>query len=286
MPGAFLIYRLCWRPRPPPNPILAAGFGQSALGYTLYGWLDNKLYLEGGVYSTLSSWSLARIGNGYGIGSTTSPAPYVRAAYEWLWGNNAAHVGALFMHADVNPAVDEFVTSNANGADHYTDYAVDAGYQFLGDGTHIATIQGIFTHEDQNVKASAAGTGFGSQYSLNQIRANVSYWYQNTWGLTLGWQKTWGPANPVLYPGTDSNGNVLDVTGSANNKPDSNEFIIEADVVPFGKDTSVWQPLMNLKLGAQYIAYTQFNGATTNYDGAGRNASNNNTFLLFAWLIF
>ncbi len=140
-------------PTPAANPILAAGFGQSALGYTLYAWLDNKLYLEGGVYSTLSSWSLARIGNGYGIG-------------------------------------------------------------------------------------------------------------------------------------TDSNGNVLDVTGSANNKPDSNEFIIEADLVPFGKDTSVWQPLMNLKVGAQYIAYTQFNGASSNYDGAGRNASNNNTFILFAWLIF
>ena len=273
-------------PVPAANPILAAGFGQSALGYTIYAWLDSKLYLEGGAYSTLSSWSLARIGNSYGIGSTTSPAPYVRVAYEWQWGNNAAHVGALFMHADVNPAIDAFVTSNANGANHYTDYAVDAGYQFLGNGTHVATVQGIFTHEDQNVKASATGTGFGSRYSLNQIRANVSYWYQNTWGLTLGWQKTWGPANPVLYPGTDSNGNILGLNGSANNKPNSNAFIIEADVVPFGKDTSLWQPLMNLKLGVQYIAYTQFNGGATNYDGAGRNASNNNTLLLFAWLIF
>jgi hypothetical protein len=43
---------------------------------------------------------------------------------------------------------------------------------------------------------------------------------------------------------------------------------------------------MNLKLGAQYIAYTHFNGPSSNYDGAGRNASNNNIFLLFAWLIF
>jgi hypothetical protein len=56
--------------------------------------------------------------------------------------------------------------------------------------------------------------------------------------------------------------------------------------VPFGKDTSLWAPFMNLKLGAQYIAYTQFNGGSSNYDGSGRSASDNNTLLLFAWLIF
>jgi hypothetical protein len=33
------------------------------------------------------------------------------------------------------------------------DVAIDGGYQFLGDGTHIATVDGIFTHEDQNLKA-------------------------------------------------------------------------------------------------------------------------------------
>ena len=63
-------------------------------------------------------------------------------------------------------------------------------------------------------------------------------------------------------------------------------FIIEADWVPFGKDTSLWQPFMNLKLGVQYTVYTQFNGGTSNYDGSGRNAGDNNTLLLFAWLIF
>ena len=91
------------------------------------------------------------------------------------------------------------------GRDHFSDYAFDAGYQFLGDGTHIVTVQGIYTHEDQNLEGTATafnnanGTTFGPKSSLNQIRVNVSYWYQNTYGLTLGWQNTWGPANPVLY---------------------------------------------------------------------------------------
>ena len=266
---------------PAANVVLAAGFGQSALGYTAYAWYDNKLYVEGGAYTTLSPWALGRIGNGYGIGSTTSPAPYARVAYEWDWGNNAAHIGSMFLHADVNPSIDTFATTNAFGADHYTDIAFDGSYQFLGDGTHIVTLQGIYTHEIQNLKASAAnqGLGYGSKYSLDQLRANVSYWYQNTYGATLGWQYTWGPLNPVLYqPG--------ELYGSNNSKPTANAFIIEADWVPFGKDTSWGAPFVNLKLGVQYTVYTQFNGGSTNYDGFGRNASGNNTLLLFAWMIF
>ena len=262
---------------PTGSPLLAGGLGQSALGYTAYAWYDNKLYLEGGLYSTLGSWALGRIGNNYGVGATTNPAPYLRAAYEWNWGSNEAHVGALFMHADVSPATDLFATSSAFGTDHYTDYAVDADYQFLGDGTNIFTVQAIATHEDQNLLGSAAMNGVaGAQYSLNQIHADVSYWYKNTYGLTLGWQKTWGPANPILF----ANG------GSVNDKPNTNAFILEADWVPFGKEDSQWAPLANLKLGVQYTAYTQFNGGTSNYDGAGSNASGNNALLLFAWFMF
>ncbi len=266
-------------PAPAANVMLAAGLGQSAIGYTLYAWYDNKFYLEGGAYSTLSPWTLTRMGNGFGIGSTTSPAPYLRAAYEWQWGNSAAHVGAMYMHADVNPATGPYATTDLAGADHYTDYAVDGSYQFLGDGTHIATVQAIYVHENQNLRATSSGSGFAAKYNLDQFRANVSYWYQNTYGVTLGWQKTWGPANPLLYaPG--------ELTGSNNSKPNSNAFIIEADWVPFGKDTSLWAPYMNLKLGVQYTAYTQFNGGSDNYDGSGRNASDNNTLLVFAWMIF
>ncbi|HEX2942637.1 MAG TPA: hypothetical protein VHO91_16420 [Rhodopila sp.] len=267
-------------PTPVGNPMLAGALAGNAIGYTAYAWYDNKLYLEAGAYSTVGPYLLARFGNDYGIGATTSPAPYLRAAYEWDWGNNAAWVGALFMHADAAPPSGvPYQATGVYGYDHYTDYAVDAGYQFLSDGTHIATIQGIYTHEDQNLKGSAGALGIaGSQYTLDQFRINTSYWYKNTYGLTLGWQKTWGPANPVLF-------GLAGVT-SANNRPDSNEFIVEADWVPFGKDSSLWAPFANLKLGVQYTVYTQFDGATRNYDGAGANPGNNNTLLLLAWTIF
>ena len=131
--------------------------------------------------------------------------PYLRAAYEWDWNSQALHVGALYMQSNVNPVSGTFMTDGSMGRDHYTDYAFDGGYQYLGDGTHIVTVQGIYIHENQNLEGTttafnnANGTSFGPKSSLNQIRMNVSYWYQNTYGVTFGWQNTWGPANPVLY---------------------------------------------------------------------------------------
>ena len=44
-----------------------------------------------------------------------------------------------------------------------------------------------------------------------------------------------------------------------------------------------WTPLQYLRVGAQYTAYNRFHGAGSNYDGAGRNASDNNTLFLYVW---
>jgi RNA polymerase sigma-70 factor (ECF subfamily) len=62
---------------------------------------------------------------------------------------------------------------------------------------------------------------------------------------------------------------------SANGKPDTNSYVIEADWVPFGKDDSWGRPLANLRLGIQSTIYMLFNGGTKNPDGVGDNASGN-----------
>ncbi len=266
-------------PTPAAQPMLAGAFATNSIGYTVYAWYDNALYLEAGAYTTPSAWGLARFGNDLGVGAIVGAAPYARVAYEYQWNGQSAHIGAMFMRADVNPVLTDiggnavpFHSTGMNGQDRYTDYGFDASYQFLGDGTHIVVVQGLFVHEDQVLNASL---GAGS-FSLNQLRTNVSYWYQNTYGVTLGWQKTWGSPNPIF--------------GTANGKPNSNAFIVEADWVPFGKAESFASPWVNLKLGAQYIAYTEFDGGHANYldpaSGMNRSAGANNTLLLFAWLAF
>jgi hypothetical protein len=66
------------------------------------------------------------------------------------------------------------------------------------------------------------------------------------------------------------------VSGFANGSPNSNGWIGELDYLP-------WQ---NVKLALQYTHYQKFNGASSNYDGSGRDASDNNTLYVLAWLNF
>ena len=245
-------------------------FAGNVIGVTAYAWYNEHLYLEAGGYQEMSPWLANRFGVGGGP-TTPQVMPYARVAYEWDWGNNAAWVGAFFMHAAIDPQY-------GTGLDSYNDYAIDGGYQFLGTGKHIATVQGIFVHEQQNLKGSAAaynannGTTVGSGYGLNSINLNLSYWYENTYGVTLAWSRIWGDDNVVAYGALAPSGSGFNATGT----PNSNSFTLEADWVPFGKEKSLWRPFANLKLGASYTAYTELDGATS-------GASNNNTFLLFAW---
>lgn len=262
---------------PDAGPLLTQ-FGGTSIGVTGYAWYNEHLYLEVGGYEAMSNW----LANRFGVeGGPISKGlmPYVRAAYEWDWGNNAAWAGLTFMHGAIDPG---FSTGN----DSYNDYAIDSGYEFLGTGKNIFTVQGILVHEDQNLQGSTANynnisglPAVGSGYNLNTFNVNASYWYENTYGLTLAWFAIWGPANPVTY--ALANGGF-----SRTGKPNSNGFTIEADWVPFGKEKSLWRPWANLKLGLQYTFFTSFDGSGSNYDGNGTNAGDNNALVLYAWAAF
>lgn len=47
-----------------------------------------------------------------------------------------------------------------------------------------------------------------------------------------------------------------------------------------------WTPIQYLRLGALYTAYSKFNGASNNYNGFGRNASDNNSIFVYAWFAY
>lgn len=61
-------------------------------------------------------------------------------------------------------------------------------------------------------------------------------------------------------------------------------MLLQIDGTPFGNEPSSLGPRFNLRVGVQYRIYAKFDGGTTNYDGLGHNASDNNTLRIFAWL--
>ena len=63
--------------------------------------------------------------------------------------------------------------------------------------------------------------------------------------------------------------------GTPSGRPNSAGFVAELAYVPFGKPDSPFN-WFNIRLAAQYIAYTRFDGATT-------RASANNALYLSAW---
>jgi hypothetical protein len=84
----------------------------------------------------------------------------------------------------------------------------------------------------------------------------------------------------AYFSTTGKTGNLLyspdSVGGSRTGSPNSNGFILEADYLPWEKT----------KISLQYTIYNKFNGAHSNYDGFGRNASDNNTLYALVWLMF
>lgn len=254
---------------PGADPLLAGSFSGTSMGVSAYAWWNNALYVEFGGYRSMDPGTAKFFGTFAGPGTIVGVAPYGRIAYEWNWNGQSAHVGVLGMAAAIKP---NYISGI--GTDKYTDIAADASYQWLGDGTHIFTVQAIALHESQQLDATFGQAGADSaRHSLDQVRFNASYYYENTYGLTLGLVRTWGTSDATYY-------------GTRTGRPNSTGLMLEADWIPFGKENSWGAPMANLRIGAQFTAFTEFDGAVKNYNGSGRNARDNNTLYIFVWTIF
>jgi hypothetical protein len=132
-----------------------------------------------------------------------------------------------------------------------------------------------------SISASSAAGKFGwcaTALLRPPLNANASYFYQNTYGVTVGWLYAWGTANPCCI--------LRHRSLAARMEAQQQRVHLRADWIPFGKEDSWARPFANLKIGLQYTLYTMFNGGGKNYDGFGRNANGNNMILLYACWLF
>lgn len=256
-------------PTPMAAPLLFnAGLAQQVAGLSAYIWWNDSVYAEVGAYRSAPQGTGATVGP---LDSAQSDvidgvAPYWRLAYERDWARNALSVGTYGLAIKRFPGNGVALAGLTN---RITDTAVDAQYQYLGDD-HIFSAQTTWVHERQSLDASFnAGTAANQSNTLNGFRLGGSYYYQRKYGAGLGYFSVTGSADSILYA-------PASVTGSATGSPDSRGWTAELDYLP-------WQ---NVKIALQYTAYSKFNGASSNYDGSGRNASDNNTWYLLAWINF
>jgi hypothetical protein len=259
-------------PAPAAGTVISGALAQSVLGVNFYAWWNSEIYTEAGLYWTPGRGFLRAMGvdASEGGGVLAGAAPYFRVAYEKQYGDQNFDVGAFAFFPDLYPGGDK----STGTSDHYTDLGIDASYQFMGSSEHIFQVNAIYTHEAQSLSASSRLDASNPKDSLNDFRTDISYYWHNMLGASVGYFDTWGTADPLLY------------ADNATFKPDSSGFMFQLDATPFANETSPLGPRFNVRVGVQYRVFTKFDGASSNYDGLGHNASDNNTLRVFTWLAF
>jgi hypothetical protein len=254
--------------KPAAGMVIDGMLAQKVGGAGLYALWNNLIYAEAAVYGSTRKGIASPLGAGTTVDTVVSGAmPYWRLAIQYQRDEQSFEIGTYGLVADIYPS------GFTNGpTDRFTDYALDTQYQRLS-GKHIFSTHMSWIWEKQDWDASfLLGNTANRSNRLETVNVNLNYFYKadmGTLGGIIAYFSTTGSTDTTLYTPSA-------VTGNSTGRPDSSGFILEANYLP----------MENLKLAVQYVIYDKFNGAGTNYDGFGRNASDNNTLYLLAWMAF
>lgn len=249
-------------PNPSAAPLIEGALAQQVAGLGAYAFFNNLIYAELSVYRS------AQQGVPYPPGTEASGiikgvAPYWRLALQHKWDQNYLEIGTSGMSTRLYP-------NGVSGlTDNYTDLGFDLQYEYDFPKSTFK-LHPLWFHESQNLGATYASEGSQNKNNtLNSLKLNAEIYSDKGFGATLGYFAVKGSLDDGLYSSTA-------ITGSRTGSPDSEGFIGELSYLPW----------YNTKFSIQYTLYNKFNGASKNYDGFGRNASDNNTLYLLVWLCF
>ena len=224
--------------------------GLQVAGLGAYTLINNLIFAEISDYRSVQQ-GFAQPPNGTNLMVIKGLAPYWRLALQHQFSDNYIEIGTFGM------ITNNFENGISGLMDKFIDLGMDCQYErILPFGA--LTLHASYINESEN-RGDSAGT---QNYSFNSFNMNGNLYINNGLGATLGYFTTSG----------SSDLNVV----SLNNLPNSDGFIFQIEYLPW----------YNTKFSLQYVMYNKFNGSTTNYDGTGRNALNNNTIYLLAWLNF
>jgi hypothetical protein len=248
-------------PTPAAAPLISDALAQDVAGLGGYTLWNDHLYANLTLYRSAHINSLAP--DRESANTIKNVTPYWRLAWQQNFGANYFEIGTFGLWSEVYP---QGISGKTND---YTDLALDSQFEHpMGD--NMLTLRGTYIHEKQNLDASfEAGNASNDSNSLDTVNLNGTYHLGTKAAFSIGGFSTTGDKDNLLYAPEPLN-------GSANGSPDSNGWVLQATYLP-------WQ---NTQFTLQYIGYNKFNGSDNNYDGSGRDASDNNTLYLASWLVW
>jgi hypothetical protein len=241
------------------------GRAQDVAGLSAYVFWNESLYGELGIYRSAKQGTAGPLDSATtGGGVVKGGAPYWRIAYEHNVARHSFEAGLYGATFNIFPDFGSGYGQPLTGpADKYRDVAEDVQYQYIAD-EHLFSVEATRIHEAQTLNASfAAGKASNVTDDLTTVRASGTYYYKRRIGGTF-----------ELFSTTGSND--LTILGNVSGRPDTKGWIAEVNYLPW----------LNTKISVQYTAYSKYSGVSTNYDGAGRNANDNNTFYALVWLSY
>lgn len=249
-------------------PPIMGGLAQQSVGVGAYVQWNQTLYAELSMYDNAKGpVSFLRAGD---LATRFSkPAPYWRLAWSHDWGPHNLMVGTNGLVATLH----DDPTDSSSPTSRFRDIGIDSQYQYILD-PHTVTVHLSYIREKQSWGSDQVAAGVNSSDTLSQFKLKGSYTYQAKYGGSLAYIRGHGSADPGLYSAA---GDPTDPTvGNANSSPNYSVWVPEL----------YWMPIQYVRLGLQYWRYGQFNGATSNYNGLGRDAKDNNFVFLYAWLVY
>lgn len=281
-----------------PYPGYAAG--SNVAGLTAYGFWNRTWYAELGAYGS-STGAMSFMHAGMSNDQVTKLAglnPYWRFAWNHEWGPHNLMLGTSGMVARIYD--DPLDPSDSSTLHHTQDLMLDAQYQYLLD-PHSVTGQLVYQHSRHRYPDALVGqpsafvdalgnplADTNSQDTTNLVRGKLTYVYRAKYGGSVGLFHLTGSTNTAnqssgFSPDTlsitsDPSAQVPSqrVGGNQSGNPATNGGTLEA----------FWTPVQYVRVGAQFTFYTRFNGASTNYDGFGRNARDNDSLFLYIWAAY
>jgi hypothetical protein len=246
------------------SPVINGGLAQDVAGAGGYAMWGNHLYTETTLYRSEHAGSSTPI-TGQGAGFNISGvAPYWRAALQESLGKNYVMIGTYGIY------MNSFPGAVSGPRDRYVDAGVDFQYQRPVRDDDEFDMHGTYIHEMSSLDATFQGGGASAaSHHLNTFKVDALYHWTDKYSVAGQFFSTGGSSDPVLYA-------PAALTGSNNGSPGTNGYIAQI---------AYW-PMQNVNLNLNYAGFSKFNGASTNYDGANRNASDNNTVYLGLWLSF
>ena len=285
------------------GPYPGFGTGGNLAGLSVYGYLNKTVYAEVGLYRTANR-ALSFMSSGIPDAGTTKLSgtnPYWRLTYTHEWGAHNVMVGTSGMIGHVFDGGSDI--SDPNNLGKFKNTGFDAQYQYILD-PHMVTAQIAYMRQTQdysaNTNAAAAPPYFlpdgvtpvaaaNPSDTINALRMKLTYIYRAKYGGSVSYFNVTGTTNTLnqssgydstgLITSTDPNGTGITstrVNGNVSGNPATNGITLEG----------FWTPVQYIRVGMQFTAYNKFNGVSSNYDGFGRNAKDNDTLRFYVWGAF